>query len=66
KGKTLRVTHIAEAMMAAVAPLERPKSSPEARFAQLHRALKVSHAAGFKHVLIIEEAHSLPIATLKH
>lgn len=65
KGKTLKSTHIAEAIMAAVAPLEKPKSSPEARFAQLHAALKTSHAAGFRHVLVIEEAHSLPIPTLK-
>ncbi|NNJ15479.1 AAA family ATPase [Pseudomonas putida CSV86] len=66
RGKTLKSTHIAEAMMAAVAPLEKPKSSPEARFAQLHRALKESHAAGYRHCLVIEEAHSLPIPTLKH
>lgn len=66
KGKSLKSTHIAEAMMAAVAPLEKPKSSPEARFAQLHRALKESHAAGYRHCLVIEEAHSLPIPTLKH
>lgn len=65
KGKTLKSTHIAESIMAAVAPLEKPKSSPEARFAQLHRALKTSHASGFRHVLVIEEAHSLPIPTLK-
>ncbi|MCY1509414.1 putative secretion ATPase, PEP-CTERM locus subfamily [compost metagenome] len=65
KGKTLKSTHIAEAIMAAVAPLEKTKSSPEGRFAQLHKALKTSHAAGFRHVLIIEEAHSLPIPTLK-
>lgn len=66
KGKTMKSTHIAEALMAAVAPLERPKSSPEARFAQLHRALKESHAAGFRHCLVIDEAHSLPIPTIKH
>lgn len=66
KGKSLKSTHIAESMMAAVAPLEKAKSSPEARFAQLHRALKESHAAGYRHCLIIEEAHSLPIPTLKH
>lgn len=65
KGKTLKSTHIAEAIMAAVAPLEKTKSSPEARFAQMHRALKTSHAAGNRHLLIIEEAHSLPIPTLK-
>ncbi|MNJ37702.1 hypothetical protein D3C77_325330 [compost metagenome] len=65
KGKTLKSTHIAEAIMAAVAPLEKTKSSPEARFAQMHNALKTSHAAGNRHLLIIEEAHSLPIPTLK-
>jgi type II secretory pathway predicted ATPase ExeA len=66
KGKTLKSTHIAEAIMAAVSPLDKPKNSPEARFAQVHQTLKKSHAAGFRHVLIIEEAHSIPIATLKH
>lgn len=65
KGKTLKSTHIAEAIMAAVAPLEKPMSSPEARFRQLHRALKTSHESGYRHCLIIEEAHSLPIPTLK-
>lgn len=65
KGKTLKSAHIAEAIMATVSPLEAIKSSPEARFRQLHTALKSSHQAGFKHVLIIEEAHSLPITTLK-
>lgn len=66
KGKTLKSTHIAEAIMSAVAPLERPKSSPEARFSQTAKALSDSSRAGYSHVLIIEEAHSLPIATLKH
>lgn len=66
KGKTLKATHIAEAIMSAVAPLEKVKSSPEARFAQLHKALKESHAAGYQHCLVIDEAHALPIATLKH
>ncbi|MEC5207421.1 type II secretory pathway predicted ATPase ExeA [Vogesella perlucida] len=66
KGKTLKATHIAEAIMAAVAPLEKPKSSPEARFAQLHKALKESHAAGYRHCLVIDEAHALPIPTIKH
>ena len=66
RGKTLKATHIAEAIMAAVAPLDKPKSSPEARFAQLHKALKESHAAGYRHCLVIDEAHSLPIPTIKH
>lgn len=66
RGKTLKSTHIAEALMAAVAPLEKPKSSPEARFAQLHKALKSSHEAGYRHCLVIDEAHALPIPTIKH
>ena len=65
-GKTLRSQHIAEAIMACVAPLAKTKSSPEARFRQLHEALRDSSRAGHSHVLVIEEAHSLPMATLKH
>ncbi|EBN8057051.1 DUF2075 domain-containing protein [Salmonella enterica] len=67
-GKTLKSASIAEAILREVAPGERPKQSPEARFAQVHQALKAS-AEGEEdncHVLIIEEAHSLPLPTLKH
>lgn len=66
KGKTLKAGHIAEAILAAVAPLESVKSSPEARFRQVHRVLRDSRRGGNQHVLVIEEAHGLPIATLKH
>ena len=66
KGKTLKAAHIAEAVISTLAPLERIKQSPEARFRQLHRVLKDSSRAGNQHVLIIEEAHSLPVPTLKH
>ncbi|HAT1685141.1 TPA: AAA family ATPase [Klebsiella oxytoca] len=66
-GKTLKAASIAEAILRAVAPGERPKQSPEARFAQVHTALKASHGSSqCNHVLIIEEAHSLPVPTLKH
>lgn len=66
KGKTLKSAHIAEAIINSVSPLERPKQSQEARFRQLHRILRDSSRAGMSHLLIIEEAHSLPIPTLKH
>lgn len=66
KGKTLKSAHIAEAIISAVSPLESPKRSPEARARQLHQLLKNSHRSGNRHVLIIEEAHCLPTATLKH
>lgn len=66
KGKALKASHIAEAIMYALAPLETLKSSPEARFRQVHTCLKHSFAAGNRHVLIIEEAHAIPISTLNH
>lgn len=66
KGKTLKSVHIAEAILAALAPSTNAKRSPEARFRQIHNLLKESSRAGHHHLLIIEEAHSLPIPTLKH
>jgi type II secretory pathway predicted ATPase ExeA len=65
-GKTLKALHIAESIMAAIAPHAKILSSPEARFRQLHQALIESSRSGMRHVLLIEEAHSLPIPTLKH
>lgn len=66
KGKTLKASHIAEAIMAKIAAGETLRRSPEARFRQVHAALRESHRAGHRHVLVIEEAHGLPIPTLKH
>ena len=66
RGKTLKSAHIAEAILAAVAPLAAPRRSPEARFRQLHQVLRDSYTSGYRHCLIIEEAHCLPIPTLKH
>ncbi|OPH34988.1 ExeA family protein [Moraxella equi] len=66
KGKTLKSVHIAESILATLAPSVNAKRSPEARFRQVHNLLKESSKAGNHHVLIIEEAHSLPIPTLKH
>jgi type II secretory pathway predicted ATPase ExeA len=65
-GKPLKALHIAEAIMATVAPSEPIKSSPEARFQQLHRILRDSSRTGWAHCLIIEEAHAMCIPTLKH
>lgn len=66
KGKTLKSASIADAILAAVAPGQSVKRSADARFRQVHEALRESHRSGNRHVLIIEEAHSLPIPTLKH
>lgn len=66
KGKPVKAQHIAEAIMATVAPLEALKSSPEARFRQVKKTLIESGQAGFRHLIVIEEAHTLPITTLNH
>ena len=66
KGKTLKAGHIAEAIASALDPELKVKSSPQARFKQVHDLLKSSRKAGRRHLLVIEEAHCLPIATLKH
>lgn len=65
-GRTLKAMHIAEAIMGTVAPGERVNGSPEARFRQIHRILRDSGRSGNTHCLIIEEAHGLPLKTLKH
>jgi type II secretory pathway predicted ATPase ExeA len=65
-GKTLKAAHIAEAIVAAAAPLEGIKRSSEARFRQVHRVLRDGSRAGMRYLLVIEEAHGLPIPTLKH
>ena len=66
KGKTLKASHIAEAIAAVLDPQLKVKSSPEARFRQVHELLKASRRAGRRHLLVIEEAHCLPSPTLKH
>ena len=66
KGKALLAPHISEAIMKVVAPTEMLKNSAEARFAQLHTALKNSFHAGYRHCVIIDEAHALPFSTIKH
>ncbi len=66
KGKTLKSSHIAEAIAYALDPKLQVKSSPQARFQQVHDLLKASRRAGRRHLLVVEEAHCLPTATLKH
>lgn len=66
KGKTLKSGQIAEAVIRALDPQAPVRSSPEARFRQVHELLRASARAGRRHLLLIEEAHCLPTATLKH
>ena len=66
RGKTLKSSQIAEAIAVALDPGVRLRSTSEARFRQLHTLLTASRRAGQRHLLVIEEAHCLPIPTLKH
>ncbi len=65
-GKTLKSSQIAEAIAHALDPRLKVKSSAQARFTQVHELLKASRNTGTRHLLLIEEAHCLPTATLKH
>jgi type II secretory pathway predicted ATPase ExeA len=66
KGKTLKSAAIVQAIIATIAPSVAPKREAEARARQVQQLLTAGHRAGQRHVLIIEEAHCLPTATLKH
>ncbi len=66
RGKTLKSAAIQTAIVMTLDPLESVKRSDEMRSRQVKRMLEESTTAGRSHLLVIEEAHSLPIQTLKH
>ena len=66
KGKSLKSMDISSAIISSINPQSKPRRSAEARARQMHELLKNSALSGRKHLLIIEEAHGLPIPTLKH
>jgi len=63
--KVLTAAHICDAIIADLST-ERPRLSLEAKARQVQRILANSASAGTSHVLIIEEAHDLSVATLKY
>lgn len=66
KGKTLKANDIAAAIVTALDPNAKLKRGSQARFGQIHELLKSSRRMGRRHLLVIEEAHCLPLPTLKH
>lgn len=66
RGKTLRAMDIAAAIIRGIDRTATPKRNAQSRSEQLHQLLRASAQAGRRHVLVIEEAHDLPVATLKH
>lgn len=65
-GVPLRAQHIASAIWREVSPASRLSGDSDTRFAQLHRALRESARAGNRHLIMIEEAHSVHKQTLRH
>lgn len=66
KGKTLKSTDILASIVTTLDALAAPKQTLQARSNQARDLLIKSTEAGYSHLLMIEEAHSLPEATLKH
>lgn len=66
KGKTVKAVDIHTAIVRSFDARASVASNAEARSRQVHQALAESCTAGHAHLLIIEEAHALPVPTLNH
>lgn len=66
KGKTLKSTDILASIVTTLDPLATVPQTLQARSNKAKDLLTKSTEAGYSHLLVIEEAHSLPEATLKH
>lgn len=66
KGKTMKCGQIADAIARTLSPSLQLKSNPDARFEQVKKLLSSSLSSGYNHLILIEEAHRLPQATLRH
>ncbi len=65
KGKILKAGDIEEAILLELDPTARPRRSTQARAKQIQDCLESSYKLGYRHLLIIEEAHSLSTHTLR-
>lgn len=65
KAVAMKPTHICESILEALNVDYKGNLSPESLFRLTHEKLKDSATAGFRHLLVIEEAHSLPRAMFK-
>ena len=67
KGRRLKATSILDAILRSIAPdLPRRSMGLEDKSDITAQALRDSFSAGNRHCLLIEEAHRLPLDTLKH
>lgn len=66
RGKVLKAGDILTAIVMTLAPQASVAQTSEKRTRQAEALLAGSTTAGNSHLLLIEEAHALPVATLKH
>lgn len=66
KGKTLKSQHLSGAIARALGVTKGLPSEQDARFDAVLQLLRQSAATGRKHLMVLEEAHCLPLATIKH
>lgn len=66
RGKVLKAGDILTAIVMTLAPQASVAQTSEKRTRQAEALLAGSTTAGNTHLLLIEEAHALPVATLKH
>lgn len=63
---SLSAANICEAVLNNLRVQFNSRGSLENRFRSMHQALINSSGMGYRHLIIIEEAHSLPVETLRH
>lgn len=66
KGRKLKSDQITESIIRTLVPGVPLNGSQDERFRQLHKTLIESRKAGFHHLLVVDEAHCLPMVTMKH
>ncbi len=66
KGKTLKAEDIGKTIIATIAPEQSPRRDRQARYRQMVDLLTIGHRQHQRYALLIEEAHCMPLATLKH
>lgn len=66
KGKTMKSQHLSGSIARALGVTKGLPSEQDARFDAVLKLLRESAATGAKHLMVLEEAHCLPLETMKH
>lgn len=66
KGQTMKSQHLSGSIARALGVTKGLPSEQDARFDAVLKLLRESAATGAKHLMVLEEAHCLPLETMKH